>query len=197
MRHRVLITIAATAALLLVAAVSLAAWLSLEETEPSSFTAASGSIRIDIGNAETVALFNLADMEPGDTAQACFRTAVDLDLPVTVAKLYSGGVSGTGLADYLTINISREDPVAPSTDSPGIINCAEVTGTLTPLTVGSPTLTSYASLYGSYGSGASLGTLAGKSVNTVDLKIVMTLPPSAPPAAAGLDATTSWIVEDQ
>ena len=65
MRRRVLITIAATAALLLVAAVSLAAWLSLEETEPSSFTAASGSIRVDIGNAETVALFNLAE-EPNE-----------------------------------------------------------------------------------------------------------------------------------
>ena len=197
MRRRVLITIAATTALLLVAAVSLAAWLSLRETEPSNFTAAAATIRVDIGNAETDPLFTVAGMEPGDTAEACFRAAIDVPGTIpTVAKLYSGGVFGTGLGEYLTINISREDP-NPTGTGPGIILCSEVTGTLTPLTVGSPTLDAYNSLYGSYANGASLGTLFGKTVNTVDIKIVMTLPATAPSAAGGLTASTSWIVEDQ
>jgi hypothetical protein len=197
MRRRVLITIAASAALLLVAAVAIAAWLSLKETEPSNFTAAAATIRVDIGNAETDPLFNLTAMEPGDNAEACFRAAIDVPGSIpTVAKLYSGGVFGTGLAEYLTVNIAREDPVAAGTE-PGIILCSEVTGTLTQLTGGPTPLDIYDTLAGSYGTGASLGTLFGKTVNTVDIKIVMTLPATAPSAAGGLTASAIWTVEDQ
>ena len=197
MRRRVLITIAATTALLLVAAVSLAAWLSLKETQDSSFTAAAATVRVDLGNAETTPLFTVADMEPLDMVEACFRAEIDLSStsPATVAKMYSGGVSGTGLADYLNIVITRDDPDPASVEHPGIFDCVDFTGTTVMASL--ETLTSYAASTASYTFGDSLGVLDDGRRNLVDIKVQMFLPGTAPIAASGLNATTSWIVEDQ
>lgn len=199
MRRRLLITIAASAALLLVAAVSLAAWLSLQETAPSSFTAASASSRVDLGNAEIASLFSVSGMQPGDQVEACFRAAIDLNTdsidPATVARLYSGGVGGTGLAEHLLITIIRDDPNPVSLLSTGIFDCHDFTGSTN--LVANELLSSYATSTPIFAAGDSLGTLTARAVNKVDIRVVMTLPPTAPPAASGLNATTSWIVEDQ
>ena len=199
MRRRVLITVAASAALLLIAAVSLAAWLSLRETQVSSFTAASASVRVDIGNAETTPLFFYTNMSPGDTYEACFRAEVDLTgvFPATTARLYSGGVTGSGLATYLDITIEREDPVPGSALSPGLINCTtEMPGTLTTVS-SSQKLAMYGTFTNSYLTGDTIGLLTASVVNTVDIKITMSLPSDASTAAGDLSAVTSWIVEDQ
>ena len=200
MRRRILITAAASVGLLLIASISFAAWLSLKETADSRFAASSSSLRIDIGDAETTALFSVSDMAPGDTAEACFRVKINLvgTSPATVAHLYSGGVTGTGLDAHLDISILREDPVRQSQALPGIIACTEVSGITTNLTaVFLENLGTYASSTDSYALGDSLGSLDAEMVNTVDIKVILRLPTDAPASAGGLTASTSWILEDQ
>jgi hypothetical protein len=194
-RKRHLIIIAVAAAALMVAGAAIALFVSSKQTADSSFTAASVGA-VNIGNAETTPLFNLTDMDPGDSQTTCFVASVDNSgVAAGDWRLYSGGVTGTGLADYLRITLNLENPTTFGT--PGITDCSGFTRDSTPVSL--ETLSSYATSTGSYAAGDNLGSQTPGGLTTVEIQIIIDLPntPDVQNNASGLTATTSWIVENQ
>ncbi len=193
MRPRLVITITATAALLLVASLTLAAFLSSEQTASSSFSAAAFG-EVSIGDADSTPLFDLSDMELGDTAHLCFAATVTDGTTGGDWRIYSGGVTGDGLENYLNVTV-RLDTVKTDGTPPGIIDCGLMSST--PL-VATATFSDYAAATSTYADGDSLGVHKPGVPNSVIVMIQIHLPDTAEAAnASGLSASTSWIIENQ
>ena len=192
LRRRVVLVGSIVVAVLVAAAAAFALFTSLKETATSSFSTASIGA-VDIGSAETLALFQVADMEPGDQQQACFNAVVNNTGQNGAWALYSGGVSGTGLEDYLQIGVAYATPLTVGV--PGIFSCSGFSpaqvepfvdlstfgSTRTDLATGIPLPSQY---------------LTGPTV--VGVRITMYLPDTADVQAnaSGLGASTSWVIEN-
>ena len=182
-------------AFLLVAALALAAFLSSKQTASSSFTAAAFG-DVSIGNAETTALFDLTDMQPGDAATMCFVATVTDGAASGDWRLYSGVASGDGLEDYLRL-IVRVEAVTIDGTPPGFNDCVGFSALTTP--VASEVLSAYAASTSSFVTGDSLGVQTSGVVNSVRVMLSFSLPdtPEVAANASGLSASTSWIIENQ
>ena len=196
---RTLIVAISSMAFLLVAGLALAAFVSSKQTTSSSFTADSVG-DVSIGDADTLSLFSLPAMVPGQVVSACFVATVDNTSDgIEQWRLYSGGVVGTGLEDYLLVTIvssSVRTDVTPAAAA-GIFDCSTFNAAHT--MVSDEPLSSYASTTSNYATGDALGTQSAWQVNWVQLKITVELPdtPAVQAGASGLTASTSWVVENQ
>ena len=180
-------------AFLLVAGLALAAFLSSKQTASSSFSAAAFG-EVSIGDAEGTALFDLTDIQLGDSASTCFAATVTDGTTGGDWRIYSGGVNGDGLEDYLWVLV-RVDTVATDGTPAGIIDCSEM-GSFTPLAQG--TLADYAAANSTYLDGANLGAQTPGVENSVIVMVTVSLADTAEAAAAsGLTASTSWVIENQ
>jgi len=195
-RRRTLVIVATVLALMLVAVVAVAVFLSMKETATSTFSAhAIGEV--DIGDAETTPLFDLSGMEPGDSQSACFNAQVDTTGVATGDwRLYSGGVSGDGLQDYLLVTIDLTTP-SSFLATPGIFDCASFVSSSQP--VSAEVLSSYGTSTPIYAAGDSLGAQYSSGTTTVGIKVTIQLPntPTVQANASGLGAETRWVVENQ
>lgn len=191
-RKRIITTGAIVVALLLVAGVAVAVFSSWKQTATSNFSAATVGT-VDIGDAETVALFSATGIEPGFSSARCF-TAYVRTYGTESWRIYSGGVGGTGLEDYLLVSI--EASATSPTGTPGLVPCDGFTPLLHPVT--DRVLSSYAAAVADYASGDDLGLLVAGADNYVTIRITMELPDTAEVRAnATGGAQTSWVVENQ
>ena len=109
-------------------------------------------------------------------------------------RIYSGGVTGDGLENYLNVTV-RLDTVKTDGTPPGIIDCGLMSST--PL-VATATFSDYAAATSTYADGDSLGVHKPGVPNSVIVMIQIHLPDTAEAAnASGLSASTSWIIENQ
>ena len=93
-----------------VAAVSIvaAAWPGIGPSAISAepFTVRSVSSQIDVGDVDTVPLFDVANVEPGDVLVACFRVRIDSGSHESDAlRLYSSGLADMEQARRVGIHI--------------------------------------------------------------------------------------------
>ena len=160
----------------------------------SSFSAAAFG-EVSIGDAETTALFDLSDMQPGDTQSACFVATVTEGSAVNDWRIYSGGVTGDGLEDYINLTI-RLEAVTTDGTPPGISDCS---GFVTDTVPVAGTLGAYAASTSTFLDGDSLGAQTTGVANSVRIWLIFQLPetPDVWAHASGLTASTSWIVENQ
>lgn len=129
----------AIAGVLTLVAVSMvtAAWPAIgPSTGPAvPFSVRPASSQIDVGNAGTSSLFDLSNVEPGDSIAACFRARIDAgSREQSSVRLYSAGLTEIEHARSVGIHVSRQDPVAGSSAPAGVIDCDEIDGSLTSLT---------------------------------------------------------------
>ena len=181
-----------------VAAVSIvaAAWPGIGPSAISaeSFTVRSASSQIDVGDLETVPLFDVSSVEPGDALVACFRVRVDSGSHVSDAlRLYSSGLTEMEQARRVGIHISREDPVVGSDASPGVIDCDEIKGLLTRLTLRDESVADYAASGFAYTIGDPLGSV-GPGVSTIAIRIALVFPDVVSDTAVRA-LGTGWVVE--
>ena len=181
-----------------VAAVSIvaAAWPGIGPSAISaeSFTVRSVSSQIDVGNLDTVPLFDVANVEPGDVLVACFRVRIDSGSHESDAlRLYSSGLTDMEQARRVGIHISREDPVEGSDASPGVIDCDEIKGLLTRLTLRDGSVADYAASRFAYTIGDPLGSV-GPGISTIAIRIALVFPDVVSDAEVRALAT-GWVIE--
>jgi hypothetical protein len=193
MRYRVAIAIAST-----VAAISMVtvAWPGLGSSarQAAPFTVRSASSQIDVGDAGTVPLFDLSNIEPGDSVVACFRARIDAGAHESDAvRLYSSGLLEIEPARRVGIHVSTGNSIAGSDGVPGVFDCDEIDGPLTRLTLRDGTVADYASTGFAYTIGDPLGSI-GPGISTVVVRIAFVFP-DAVAAAGAADLATGWIIE--
>jgi len=188
----------AIAGVVTVAAVSIvtAAWPGIGSSAGSvaPFTVRSASSQVDIGALDTVPLFDMSNVEPGDTSVACFRVRIDSGSHTSDAlRLYSSGLTEMEQARRVGIHISREDPVVGSDASPGVIDCDEIKGMLTRLTLRDGSVADYATSRFAYTIGDPLG-LVGPGVSTIAIRVALVFPDVM--SDTGVRAlATGWVIE--
>ncbi len=188
----------AIAGVVTVAAVSMvsAAWPGISSSTGSvtPFTVRSVSSQVDVGDLDTVPLFDMSNVEPGDAMVACFRVRIDSGSHTSDAlRMYSSGLTEMEQARRVGIHISRENPVVESDASPGVIDCDEIKGLLTRLTLRDGSVADYAASRFAYTIGDPLGSV-GPGVSTIAIRIALVFPD----ALTAIDAqalATGWIVE--
>ncbi len=193
MRYRVVI-----AGVLALAAISMvtAAWpgigSSVGPAEP--FTVRSASSQIDVGDAGTVPLFDLSRVESGDSVVACFRARIDAGSHESSSvRLYSSGLPEIEPARRVGISVWAGDPISGSDTAPGVVDCDEIEGPLTRLTLRDGSVADYASTRFAYTIGDPLGPV-GPGISTVAIRIALTFP-DAVAAAGAADLVAGWIIE--
>ncbi len=139
-------------------------------------------------------LFNLSDVEPGDSIVACFRVRIDAGShELGSVRLYSSGLPEIESARSIGIHVSREEPVAGSGAPAGVIECDEIDGSLTSLTLRDGSVADYATTRFAYTIGDSLGSI-GPGISTVVVRIAFVFPDVV--AASGAEAlATGWVIE--
>ena len=188
----------AIAGVVTVAAVSMvtAAWPGIGSSAGSAapFTVRSVSSQVDVGDLDTVPLFDVSNVEPGDALVACFRVRIDSGSQTSDAlRLYSSGLTEMEQARRVGIHISREDPVVGSDASPGVIDCDEVKGMLTRLTLRDGSVADYAASRFAYTIGDPLGSV-GPGVSTIAIRIALVFPDVM--SDTGVRAlATGWVIE--
>jgi hypothetical protein len=99
---------ASTAALMMVAVMTLpSAWAAFTGgTANSGNAVGAGTVTLtDNDSSDTLKVFNLSGLLPGDTATGCVKVTYTGSLPATV-KLYAP-TSGTGLGSYIDLTVTR------------------------------------------------------------------------------------------
>ena len=181
---------------MLAAGVAVAAFVSLVTTTQSNFTA--GAVGdVVIGDATTVALFNLSAMQPGDTAERCLRVEADQrGVPAgNGLRMYSDGVTGDGLEGFVLLDIEFVGPFTGGFAAGILADCSGVTGTTS---LFSGTLTAWDAASPDYTSGVVIDAAAPAGINNkYDVKFVVTLPdtPAVNNTAQGLTASAAWTFE--
>jgi hypothetical protein len=193
MRYRV-----AGMGVLALAAISMvtAAWPGIGSSagQAAPFTVRSASSQIDVGDAGTVPLFDLSNVEPGESGVGCFRVRIDAGSHGSDGvRLYSSGLPEIEGARSVGIHISSGDPIAGSDAAPGVIDCDELEGPLTQLTLRDGSVADYASTRFAYTIGDPLG-LVGPGINTVVVRIALVFP-DADAAAGAKTLDTGWVIE--
>ena len=193
MRYRV-----AVVGVLALAAISMvtAAWPGIGSSagQTAPFTVRSASSQIDVGDAGTVPLFDLSNVEAGDSVVACFRARIDAGSHESnVVRLYSSGLPEIEHARRVGVHISTGSPIAGSDAAPGIIDCDEIEGLLTRLTLREGSIADYASTRFAYTIGDPLG-YVGPGISTVVVRIAFVFPDAVTVVGArGL--VTGWVIE--
>lgn len=193
MRYRL-----AVAGVLALAGISMvtAAWPGIGSSAgpPVPFTVRAASSQIDVGDAGTVPLFDLSNVQPGDPVAACFRVRIDGGTHESSSvRLYSAGVAEIEAARQVGIHISSGDPIAASDTPPGVIDCGEIEGPLTRLTLRDGSVADYASTRFAYTIGDPLGPI-GPGISTVVVRIAFVFPDAAAVGGASTLAT-GWLIE--
>lgn len=193
MRYRV-----AVVGVLALAAMSMvtAAWPGIGSSagRAAPFTVRSASGQIDVGDAATVPLVDLSNVEAGDVVVACFRARIDAgSRQSSSVRLYSSGLSEIDPARRVGILVSVGSPIAGSDATAGIIDCDEIEGPLTPLTLRNGSVADYASTRFAYTIGDPLGPV-GLGVSTIVVRIAFMFPDAAA-AAGAADLATGWVIE--
>ena len=183
---------------LTVAAMSMvmAAWPAIGPTaeQAAPFTVRSASSQIDVGDADTVPLFDLSDVAPGEVLVACFVARIDAGSHESNSvRLYSSGLPEIEDARLIGIHISSGGPVTESDAAPGVIDCGEIEGPLTRLTLREGSVADYASTRFAYTIGDPLGRI-GSGVSTIAVRIAFVFP-DAISAAGAANFVTGWIIE--
>lgn len=116
--------------MLLVAGFGVAAGVSTraaysDDTNTTGNQFAAGSVTVADNDAGDVML-SLTDARPGDTTQACIKVTYSGSLPASV-RMY-GTTSGTGLAQYLSLRITRGTFTSPE---PQFASCTNFTADAT------------------------------------------------------------------
>lgn len=176
---------------------ALAVFAVLRTTQTSTLSASSAG-NVLIGDAETVALFDITGMETGQTEVACMVAEVDQrGLAASDGlSLYADSVGGTGLAAYLDLTIEVGDSTNGTT---GIRDCGTWTpGTLSVVHSGT-TLDAYAAAKFDYATGDILRTVGANTLQQVPVKFTLTLPdnPTTNQNAGGLSASAAWTFENR
>lgn len=192
------ITALVAAFFLLATVAAVAAWISSKTTATDTFNASAiGSV--DIGNGETVSLFdsvNVADLDPGDSMTACWGVAVDATNATGVGdfRLYADAIGGTGLADYLNLEIGLATNTISMTGELGCGGSWEF-GTA----IFDDTLTTFGTSHGAYANGLALATPAAGGTEYVGVWLTISLPdtPAVNAGAQGLSGSMSVTFENQ
>ena len=158
------------------------------------FSVRPASSQIDVGDAGTSSLFDLSTVEPGDSIAACFRARIDAgSRGQSPVRLYSSGLTEIEHARSIGIHVSRQDPVAGSSAAAGVIECDEIDGSLTSLTLRNGSVADYVTTRFAYAIGDPLGSI-GPGISTVVVRVALVFPDAvAVSAARGL--ATGWVIE--
>ena len=188
----------AVAGVLALAAISMvtAAWPGIGSSagQAAPFTVRSASSQIDVGDAGAVPLFDLSDVEPGESVVACFRARIDAGFHNSSSvRLYSSGLPEIEHARRVGIHVSTGTPIAGSDAAPGIIDCDEIESPLTRLTLREGSVADYASTRFAYTIGDPLGPI-GPGISTVVVRIAFVFPDAVAVVGAA-DLATGWVIE--
>ncbi len=158
------------------------------------FTVRPASSQIDLGDAETVPLFDLSSVEKGDIVVACFRVRIDAgSRDSSSVRLFSSGLPEIEHARRVGIHISSSNPIAGSDATPGVIDCDAIEGPLSRLTLREGSVADYASTRFAYTIGDPLGPV-GPGISTVVVRIALVFPDAGAAASASALAT-GWVIE--
>jgi len=103
----------------------------------------------------------------GGVVVACFRVCIDAgSRESNSVRLYSSGLSEIEDVRLVGIHVSRGAPIAESVAAPGVIDCDEIEGPLTRLTLRDGSVSDYASTRFAYTIGDSLGRIGPGSARS-------------------------------
>ncbi|MFV9673019.1 MAG: hypothetical protein ACNYZH_07300, partial [Acidimicrobiia bacterium] len=154
----------------------------------------SASSQIDVGDAGDVPLFDLSAVEPGESIVACFRARINGgSRELSSVRLYSSGLPEIEGARPVGIHISSGNLIAGSSAPAGVIECDEIDGSLTSLTLRNGSVADYATTRFAYTIGDPLGPV-GPGVSTVIVRIALVFP-DVVAASAARALATGWVIE--